>query len=715
MSYDPAGNLTAVTDLLGHGSTYAYDSFGELQSVTDFVGSKTQFTYTQGSLSKINYPLGNESILTYDPAAQARWASSNPFGQTTLYAYDALNQQTLVTDAAGGITAFTYDPNGNLLSVKDPLGHLTSYTYDVMDRLATVADPLLRPQQSYEYDQNGNLTQFTDRRGKIATFNYDSLNRLIFTGYGKNGASFESTMAVGFDAGSRVTSIADSSAGNIISTYDLLDRLSSDRTPQGSISYNYDAAGRKTSMTASGQTPVAYSYDTVNRLTGMAQASSNIGFTYDSLNRRSSLTLPNGVTVNYGYDALSRLSSVNYQAGSNTLGSLVYGYDATGHRTQVGGTFARTNLPPAVSSAAYDAANQLLNWNGTAVSYDLDGNMTSDGTNIFTWNARNQVSALNGAPMLYDAFGRRIQNKTGTTFMYDGADAVQELSNSTVTANSLFASTDEVLTRTDSNGVFTPLRDTLGSTVALADASGSIATTYTYDPFGNTTASGPPNTNPFQYTGRENDGNGLYYYRARYYSTNLNRFISEDPAAFDGGINFYVYGADNPISFVDPFGMKPCPKLTDAQDAAMNNPDFQPVGKTTHCSEATESIVNAVGAPPLTGNANAIAAELAKGGLNSGDYMSVNRNDAQGLADSGDLVIAAWSNPDGEGHVATVRPLGVPGDHPIVHAKYPGRGPLLNNIGTTEGTGINNENGVFLSNGKPSYYTPTMAGRQPCP
>ena len=38
-----------------------------------------------------------------------------------------------------------------------------------------------------------------------------------------------------------------------------------------------------------------------------------------------------------------------------------------------------------------------------------------------------------------------------------------------------------------------------------------------------------PVTNPFQYTGRENDATGLYYYRARYYSPTLRRFISEDP------------------------------------------------------------------------------------------------------------------------------------------------------------------------------------------
>ncbi len=58
-----------------------------------------------------------------------------------------------------------------------------------------------------------------------------------------------------------------------------------------------------------------------------------------------------------------------------------------------------------------------------------------------------------------------------------------------------------------------------------------------------------------QYTGRENDGNGLYYYRARYYSPVLGRFISKDPLGFAGGINPYVYASDNPINLTDPLGL----------------------------------------------------------------------------------------------------------------------------------------------------------------
>jgi RHS repeat-associated protein len=90
--------------------------------------------------------------------------------------------------------------------------------------------------------------------------------------------------------------------------------------------------------------------------------------------------------------------------------------------------------------------------------------------------------------------------------------------------------------------------DALGSVIALTDDSGNVRTTYAYDPFGNVTISGEASDNTFQYTGRENDGKGLYFYRARYYSPELQRFISEDPIGFErekrGQATFFNMGND---------------------------------------------------------------------------------------------------------------------------------------------------------------------------
>ena len=107
----------------------------------------------------------------------------------------------------------------------------------------------------------------------------------------------------------------------------------------------------------------------------------------------------------------------------------------------------------------------------------------------------------------------------------------------------------------------TLLADALGSAVALADNGGTVQTEYTYEPFGGTTATGLSSTNPFQYTGRENDGTGLYYYRARYYHPGLQRFIREDPIEFLGGdINLYAYVGNNPIGYLDPLGLEKKPR-----------------------------------------------------------------------------------------------------------------------------------------------------------
>lgn len=103
------------------------------------------------------------------------------------------------------------------------------------------------------------------------------------------------------------------------------------------------------------------------------------------------------------------------------------------------------------------------------------------------------------------------------------------------------------------------LADGLGSIVNLTDTSGNVVETYSYGSFGKATSLSGSFGQPLTYTGRDWDAvTGLYYYRARYYDANLGRFISEDPIGFEGGINFYAYGENNPLRFRDPLGLGPC-------------------------------------------------------------------------------------------------------------------------------------------------------------
>jgi RHS repeat-associated protein len=118
---------------------------------------------------------------------------------------------------------------------------------------------------------------------------------------------------------------------------------------------------------------------------------------------------------------------------------------------------------------------------------------------------------------------------------------VQEVIGGTNTANSLMGVVDEVFQRTDASGARSFLGDALGSTLALTDGTGGVQTSYTFDPFGNTTQSGSSTTNSFAYTGRELDAGNLYFCRSRYYNPQLQRFISEDPIGFRAGINLFRY------------------------------------------------------------------------------------------------------------------------------------------------------------------------------
>lgn len=57
------------------------------------------------------------------------------------------------------------------------------------------------------------------------------------------------------------------------------------------------------------------------------------------------------------------------------------------------------------------------------------------------------------------------------------------------------------------------------------------------------------------FTGRRLDTEtGLHYYRYRYYSADLGRFISTDPIGYFSGMNLYKYVGNNPLVWVDPFG-----------------------------------------------------------------------------------------------------------------------------------------------------------------
>ena len=167
------------------------------------------------------------------------------------------------------------------------------------------------------------------------------------------------------------------------------------------------------------------------------------------------------------------------------------------------------------------------------------------------------------AAFAYDGVGRRITRTISSTtekYAYDGLDIIQQLNNAGTVGANYFRSLaiDEPWQRIDvgsANTNLVYLADALGSAVALADTNKLIQTSYVYDPFGNTTTMGMGSKNGYQFSGRENDGTGLYYYRARYYQPALGRFVSEDPLGMFDGPDPYVFVKNSPLLWIDPSGL----------------------------------------------------------------------------------------------------------------------------------------------------------------
>jgi RHS repeat-associated protein len=288
----------------------------------------------------------------------------------------------------------------------------------------------------------------------------------------------------------------------------------------------------------------------------------------------------NGGPANtFGCEDLYRLTSSSV---SGVASSWVY--DNNGNRTSqtVGGV--ATNYTP-------DDANRLIAVNGVTVTNDANGNVTGDGTKTYSWDVRGRLVGMTGsgltASFVSDYLGRRFSKTisgTTTTFLNDGDDVVTDTTGGTASQTLHGPAIDEPLAR---NGLFfTP--NHLGSTTTLTDATGAVQQSYQYSPFGETTGSGSVD-NPFQFTGRENDGTGLMYYRSRYYMPAWGRFISEDLIGLGGGINQYTYAHNSPAMYADPDGKFPFLVvagialflfLASERPADVPSPDYQ------HCNVA---------------------------------------------------------------------------------------------------------------------------------
>ena len=598
-AYDNAYRLTSITDAANQTISYGYDAMSNITSKTDALGRVADFEYDDfNRLKKITYPpatVGATRLfetIAYNKVGNVTQRIDTA-GRATSYGYDNANRQTSLVDADNKTTTFGYDALSRLTSVLDPLSQNYQFGYDAMGRQTQITRGGVS--MSYVYDAVGNRTQRTDYNGLVTNYTYDNLNRVTAITYPTRTVSF------GYNVRNQVTQ-ATNENGAVYISYDNRYRVKSLSDPFFyGITYDYDTVGNRTKISLNGATYATYTYDVVNRLTNLKDSTNlNFPYTYDTANRLVTRGAPNGVTATYTYDGLDRLTSLTHSAGAGVLidnqytyndasnitswtnasGNNSYAYDsvnrltAATHSSQPGEAYSYDAVGNRTSSHlsatySYQPFNKLISTSTASYTYDNNGNPLSktdgSGTTTFGWDEENrlkQVTLPSGLVVnyKYDALGRRIQrtNSAGADerYVYDDINVLLDLNPDwSVAATYLNGrGVDNHLRQTSATtGVSYFLTDHLGTTSALADTSGALVESLTYDSFGNN--SGSTRTR-YTYTGRERDPDtGSLYYRARFYDPQLGRFLSEDPIGLAGGINGYAYAGNNPIAAIDPFGL----------------------------------------------------------------------------------------------------------------------------------------------------------------
>ncbi|WP_414450021.1 RHS repeat-associated core domain-containing protein [Burkholderia sp. 22PA0099] len=562
------GDVVASTDSNGNHVVFLRDQEGRetARSVTVDGGTMTiARTYSGADLTSVSDSLGRAVTLTYDSVGRAVQAQ-DPKGNSYRAAYDTLDHVISTTDPAGNVTYKTYDYFGNVKSIVSPMGGAWLFAYDEKERLISEKDENGKS-ESYEYDASDNKVCIVDRRGEASILAYDGVKRLYTIGFGAsncNATTSLSNVQNTWDAANRLTVVNDSAYGTITRTYDDFDKLTQEVTPNGTIAYTYYANGLRDTATVNGQAAVTYQWDAANRLTKISQGISSIGFAYNAANFRIGLAMSNGIAVSYNYDLAGQLLKIKYSNASGVIDEINYLYDSVGRRSSINESMPSNALMPSSFSATKGPNSVLASINGGTVEYDANGNIASNGAASYGWNERNRLSSVavsgnNVAQYQYDIFGRRVAkfvNGSQTRFMYDGLQVVQE-NNAITGISSVLAGVklDEYFQRSSSAGVRSFMQDALGSVVGLLDESGATQTKYNYSAFGDVAYNGSVSDNPYQFIGRENDGDGLLYVRARYLLIGLGRFASQDPYGFVDGANLYAYALDDPINFNDPMGL----------------------------------------------------------------------------------------------------------------------------------------------------------------
>jgi RHS repeat-associated protein len=554
--YDGNGNVTSVTDQLTQNNQVKLHrrTDGQIDWVKEpndqaqpDTNPTTSLAYNAiGELTSIDRPapLGDET-LTYDSLSRPNVLTDGR-SQAADYDFDAMDRITKITYTGGATVVYAYDDNGNLTSRTDNTGQ-TTYVYDKLNRLSTENFPG-SVTNTYTYDNVGKLKTFTDAGG-TTTYNYGVSNLLDSMQSPGDAAA----VTFGYDDDNRRTSTVYPAGG----------------TNKVTMAATFDNPGRLTEIKAT-KTGVAtplthfvYDYSTVPASCGGSGAGVET-------NLRQSVTdkvpTPNKATT-YCYDKLNRLTKATEAPGS----SYAYQYDGNGNIT-------RRTKDAADTSYGFNRANEMC-WSvagaqassactpnptgATTFTHDGAGNMTGSSAGLaLGYNAKEQTTSMTSltggtaVSMTYAGPNQFERATAGTLSQTNGANGVN--TDKTGTSSTYYRRDNDgqlVSMRLPSAAVHYYLFDGLGSVAALSDATGGKSQSYTYDPYGATTAgNGAGPANPWRYTGTYQDTAGFYKMGMRYYAPGLMRWTQQDPVEGPTDVrqlDRYAYVSGNPANYVD--------------------------------------------------------------------------------------------------------------------------------------------------------------------
>ena len=209
----------------------------------------------------------------------------------------------------------------------------------------------------------------------------------------------------------------------------------------------------------------------------------------------------------------------------------------------------------------------MTNIAGCAPSYDNNGNVLNDCLHSYTWDAYGRPTTIDSVNLTYGAFGRMVeQNRSGayTQIAYSTTGFRIAILNGQSYTTAFVPLAGGVMGVWATQGVYLRHPDWLGSSRLASNYNRTVYYDGAYAPFGEPYAQS--GTTDLNFTGMDQDTiSGLYDFPAREYSIQ-GRWPSPDPAGLAAvdptnpqSWNRYSYVMNDPLDWVDPSGLDPCP------------------------------------------------------------------------------------------------------------------------------------------------------------